>query len=360
MLQAVEGIFEQRLRRMIGQQGEIAGDLEKALKDINGDPLADAALVQLLSLMSVGTRLGFDQKTHKRIQQRYRRLHYIYLAAHLIQISQPEAISERVVQHLEEALDVLEKIRGRFQWNQLLKVNATLVQLDENLQNQLKSTLGEEKFASLAGQTLFDFNAEDRQLVSEVLGRRLQNDAYRQLLLQVISNQWVEYLTEVEALRIQVGMERYGQRDPLVQYKSKATDMFKELLKNIRLGVVSKAFTFRPRSRRRRGQRIICPRPIHTTGTAKHRKTQKETQAALITSVSQSKQNSPLNPGDSGSFALKSPKNSENWRNLLTDSRKKCVIIGNLWVTTRLVHKLAKILNNLVISQIISCLEYLF
>ena len=248
MLRAVEDLFDLRQRRMINQEGDIALDLDKALKELDSDPLSDTALIQLLSLMSVGTRLGFDQKTHKRIQQRYSRLHYIYLAAHLIEISQPEAISERVVHHLEEALLVLEEIRGRFQWNQLIKVNATLGQLDENLQNQLKSTFGEEKFASLANVTLFEFNDEDRQLVSEVLGRRLQNDAYRQLLLQVISNEWVEYLTEVEALRIQVGMERYGQRDPLVQYKSKATDMFKELHKNIRLSVVSKAFTFRPRT----------------------------------------------------------------------------------------------------------------
>ncbi|MDX9865666.1 MAG: hypothetical protein RBT34_12755 [Anaerolineaceae bacterium] len=248
MLQAVEDLFEQRLKRLIGQQGEIAADLDKALKELGSDPLADPALIQLLSLMSVGTRLGFDQKTHKRIQLRYHRLNYIFLAAHLIEISQPEAISERVIQHLEQALGVLEEIRGRFQWNQLIKVNATLGQLDESLQNQLKTSLGEEKFTSLTGMTLFEFNEEDRQMVSEVLGRRLQNDAYRQLLLHVISNQWVEYLTEVEALRIQVGMERYGQRDPLVQYKSKATDMFKQLLKNIRLAVVSQAFTFRPRA----------------------------------------------------------------------------------------------------------------
>ena len=248
MLHAVEDLFDQRQRRLIVEESGISSDLDKALKELDGDPLADAALIQLLSLMSIGTRLAFSQKTHKRIQLRYRRLHYIYLAAHLIKISEPEAISERVVQHLEEALGVLEEIRGRFQWNQLLKVNATLGQLDESLQSQLKASLGEEKFTSLSALTLFEFSDEDRIPVSEVFGRRLQNDAYRQLLLQVISNQWVEYLTEVEALRIQVGMERYGQRDPLVQYKSKATDMFKQLLKNIRLAVVSKAFTFRPRA----------------------------------------------------------------------------------------------------------------
>jgi preprotein translocase subunit SecA len=248
MLQAVEDLFAQRQSRLLGEEGEISRDLDKALKELSDDPLSDPSLVQFLSLMAIGTRLAFSDKTHQRIQLRYTRMQYIYLAAHLVETSEPEEISERVVQHLEEALQVLEEVRGRFQWNQLKKVNATLGQLDERLQKQLKETLGSEKFEQLAGLSLFDFNDEDRQLVSEVLGRRLQNDAYRQLLLHIISNQWVEYLTQVEALRIQVGMERYAQRDPLVEYKSKATDMFKQLLKNIRLGVVSQAFTFRPRA----------------------------------------------------------------------------------------------------------------
>lgn len=248
IFEAVKELFDQRQARLLGPQGEIASDLDKALKDLTDNPLADAALIQLLSLMSIGTRLGFSEKTHQRIQLRYNRLHYIYLAARLVSESEPEEISERVISHLEQALQVLEEVRGRFQWSQFQKVNATLSQLDERLQKQLKEALGEEKFAALEQLSFFEFNEEDRQQVSEILGRRLQNDAYRQLLLHVISNQWVEYLTQVEALRIQVGMERYQQRDPLVEYKSKATDMFKDLLKNIRLAVVSQAFTFRPRA----------------------------------------------------------------------------------------------------------------
>ena len=248
ILQSVDDLFEQRQTRLLGAEGEIGRDLDKALKEIASDTLSDADLIQLLSLMAVGTRLAFSDKTHRRVQLRYSRLHYIYLAAHLVETGEAEQISERVVQHLEEALQVLEDVRGRFQWSQLQKVNATLSQLDERLQSQLKKILGEESFAKLANLSLFEFNDDDRQVVSQVLGHRLQNDAYRQLLLQVISNQWIEYLTQVEALRVQVGMERYAQRDPLVEYKSKATDMFKDLLKNIRLGVVSQAFTFRPRT----------------------------------------------------------------------------------------------------------------
>jgi preprotein translocase subunit SecA len=75
----------------------------------------------------------------------------------------------------------------------------------------------------------------------------VQNESYRELLLRVISEQWVEYLTSVEALRVSVGLEAYAQRDPLVQYKSKATEMFQTLLEDVRHGVISRVFTFSPR-----------------------------------------------------------------------------------------------------------------
>jgi len=77
------------------------------------------------------------------------------------------------------------------------------------------------------------------------LGRQALTEVYRQLLLRVISGEWVEYLTQVEALRVSIGVESYGQ-DPLVQYKLRASDLFDALQDNIQLGVVSRMFTFRP------------------------------------------------------------------------------------------------------------------
>src|SRR3972149_4354015 len=38
-----------------------------------------------------------------------------------------------------------------------------------------------------------------------------------------------------------------ARRDPLVQYKNKAFEMFRELLDNMRTGVVNRMFTYRPR-----------------------------------------------------------------------------------------------------------------
>jgi preprotein translocase subunit SecA len=67
------------------------------------------------------------------------------------------------------------------------------------------------------------------------------------LLLGVITELWVDYLTQMEALRISIGLEAYAQRDPLVQYKNQAFELYQELLSNMRLGVISRMYTYRPR-----------------------------------------------------------------------------------------------------------------
>ena len=52
---------------------------------------------------------------------------------------------------------------------------------------------------------------------------------------------------EMEALRISIGLEAYAQRDPLVQYKNRAFELFQNLLSDMRMGVVTRMFTYRPR-----------------------------------------------------------------------------------------------------------------
>jgi preprotein translocase subunit SecA len=57
--------------------------------------------------------------------------------------------------------------------------------------------------------------------------------------------------------------------DPLVQYKTKASGLFQELLSNMRLGVITRMFTYRPRDlsglqlivRRREDAELTEPRP---------------------------------------------------------------------------------------------------
>jgi len=74
-----------------------------------------------------------------------------------------------------------------------------------------------------------------------------KNQIHRHILLSVISELWVDYLTRVDALRVSIGLEAFAQRDPLVQYKGQASEMFRALLSDIRAGVISRMFLFQPR-----------------------------------------------------------------------------------------------------------------
>ena len=56
----------------------------------------------------------------------------------------------------------------------------------------------------------------------------------KQMLLKVIDNLWIEHLDNINDLRMGIGLRGYGQRDPLVEYKRDAFNMFTSLIANIR------------------------------------------------------------------------------------------------------------------------------
>ena len=206
------------VRRQLSEAAAKALDArtERVLADVERELKANAALdapdrMQLTRAL-LGTTLGravaFDRQ-HRRMEVAVQRVHYVYLAAQMTADWSPEELKE----------DALEHLRG-----------ATL---------RLTRLFGEAEARARGG--------EPTAAEAETLGRQVMTHIYRQLMLQVIGGLWVDYLTSMEALRTSIGLEAYAQRDPLVAYKSKATEMFQELLANIRSGVVARAFNLRPR-----------------------------------------------------------------------------------------------------------------
>ena len=64
----------------------------------------------------------------------------------------------------------------------------------------------------------------------------------RHVVLTSIDTQWQEFLRAMDDLRHGVGLRAYGQRDPLVEYKREAFQMFEELMANIKLDIAQNAF----------------------------------------------------------------------------------------------------------------------
>ena len=74
----------------------------------------------------------------------------------------------------------------------------------------------------------------------------LMRQAERFFILQQIDTLWREHLQQMDALREAVGLRSYGQKDPLIEYKSEGYELFLDMMTDIRRNVVYSLFQFQP------------------------------------------------------------------------------------------------------------------
>ena len=242
---AVSAEFAQRRVRLIGTDGDgqLAKEIAEVLGKVDGD-VNEAHLLNGLMLMPESRVTAFDKKTHKQVQQRQRRLHFAYFAASLQGGEKPEAVTNKVLKHLQNAQRALQAVWGQAAWETV--AGGTPANLNEGGKAALSEALGTDAFESLNGRPLSELDAEAKAKAVQALGKRALTESYRQLLLRVITELWVDYLTRMEALRVSIRLEAYAQRDPLVEYKNQAFKMFQDLFADMRSSLVNRMFVFQP------------------------------------------------------------------------------------------------------------------
>lgn len=104
-------------------------------------------------------------------------------------------------------------------------------------------TVGEMK-TFLQEQVRIAYDLKEAQV--EQMSSGLMRQAERFFILQQIDTLWREHLQQMDALRDAVGLRGYGQRDPLIEYKSEGYELFLEMMVNIRRNVVYSLFQFQP------------------------------------------------------------------------------------------------------------------
>ncbi len=245
LLDKVHQEFESRRQRMLGSQtdGQIAKELADMLAQAKGE-VSEKQLLNGLMLMPETRVSSFDKKTHKQVLRRQRRLSFAFYAAQLLEKEEAEDITEDVLDHLKEARQAVQVVWGQAAWQSI--ANGSVANLNESGKAALRQALGAETIESLDGRPLNSLDAEVQQKAMASLGQRSLTESYRQLLLRVITELWVDYLTKMESLRISIGLEAYAQRDPLVQYKAQAYRMFQELFADMRSSMVNRMFVFQP------------------------------------------------------------------------------------------------------------------
>ena len=116
----------------------------------------------------------------------------------------------------------------------------------EGLKLQIKDIFGLENIEALKGTEL-DEEALITELQEKALKRYEEKEAevgedFRELervvMLKVVDEKWMNHIDAMDELKDGIGLRAYGQKDPVVQYRIEGSEMFDEMIYDIRADVV--------------------------------------------------------------------------------------------------------------------------
>ena len=120
----------------------------------------------------------------------------------------------------------------------------------KSLENKLRSVLGkninekeveillnknDESIKKEIKETFLNSRNERINLVGEDQAKDLE----KKLFLQIVDLNWKSHIQYLEQLRQVIGLRSYGQRDPLVEYKKEAFELFENLLNKLKYDFIS-------------------------------------------------------------------------------------------------------------------------
>ncbi len=74
------------------------------------------------------------------------------------------------------------------------------------------------------------------------IGEEEYRNYERLLLLQAIDREWRDYLTAMDDLRREIGLQAFGQRDPKIEYKKRSFEMYGDMRRNIDRDIADRFF----------------------------------------------------------------------------------------------------------------------
>jgi len=80
----------------------------------------------------------------------------------------------------------------------------------------------------------------------KLVGREVLQRVERDIMLQIVDQQWKDHLYSLDHLKEGIGLRGYGQRDPLVEYKKESFDLFQAMKDRVDEEIVRYLWWLRP------------------------------------------------------------------------------------------------------------------
>ena len=127
-------------------------------------------------------------------------------------------------------------------FEKIIREFSTVVPFDDDSQKRLLVDI--QKYTNSEGLSTFMKGIADRLYKSreETLGEVVARDIEKFVTLSVIDTLWIQHLDSLDDLREGIGLRAAGQRDPLVEYKQEAFNLFEKLIGSIDYEIAHRIF----------------------------------------------------------------------------------------------------------------------
>ena len=79
------------------------------------------------------------------------------------------------------------------------------------------------------GRKLMDIAHETYEAREKSIGSSMMRELEKAVMLKVVDSKWMEHLDDMDMLKEGIGLRSYGQRNPIVEYKVEASNIFSEM-----------------------------------------------------------------------------------------------------------------------------------
>ncbi len=181
-------------------------------------------------------------------QQRRRVLKGENLSADILYMIEKEA--ERIIQSYispemnpqeyiyEDMLGLIKEIHSLIPQLAYLEVKDIQGLSYDSIYEKLK-TLALDAYREHEEKTIQFFNDVSRQYDESHVNeepfsdKNVMRNIEKDILLRVVDNKWIDHLHNIDMLRDGIGLRAYGQKDPLIEYKKEAYDLFNNMMHEI-------------------------------------------------------------------------------------------------------------------------------
>jgi len=141
---------------------------------------------------------------------------------------------------LQEIIDNLKETKTKY----LAKPNSN--EFSNQFKSLFRKSFNQEEIEKLINLKTTDFEnlikekfLEKRNERIKLIGEEKAKEIEKRIFLQVIDENWKMHIQYLEQLRQVIGLRSYGQRDPLVEYKKEAFNLFENLLSKLKSDLVT-------------------------------------------------------------------------------------------------------------------------